>query len=349
MKIQQIQPYYLAHKNISMNSKKQPITHYANKSIVGFGQQNKTENESFIDSIITEAKNGGKKIVTGIKQFKNAISNEFKRVSITTKQRFDDLITASNTPKNNVKQPKPITKTVKGEIIPQPDFSMDYENILNVLKTEDTISEKWLQKNKEVFASIGITNIGEDEKHIYHAMAVGMNDNRPFYIKEVENLWSEEKKQYIESIWQEYIYVNPPYVPMNPEKNILGLKALQKYGTVEDLRKLPGNYMISKDNAIMKEYAKLVGKVGELKDYTKLAANTNKQYSKYYNEETMEEIMKSLREILVNRSKAGELVNTSYPKYLEYERLSKHTNKTISQCAKDIMRRLEQDNPWLLE
>ena len=99
----------------------------------------------------------------------------------------------------------------------------------------------------------------------------------------------------------------------------------------------------------MKEYAKLVGKVGELKDYTKLAANTNKEYSKYYNEETMEEIMKSLREILVNRSKAGELVNTSYPGYLDYERLSKHTNKTISQCAKDIMRRLEQDNPWLLE
>ena len=161
--------------------------------------------------------------------------------------------------------------------------------------------------------------------------------------------FAEEKKQYIESIWQEYIHVNPPYVPMNPEKNILGLKALQKYGTVEDLRKLPDNYCISKDNAIMKEYAKLVGKVGELKDYTLIAAKTNKEYSKYYNEETMEDIMKSLREILVNRSKTGELINTSYPKYLEYERLSKHTNKTISQCAKDIMRRLEQDNPWLLE
>lgn len=99
----------------------------------------------------------------------------------------------------------------------------------------------------------------------------------------------------------------------------------------------------------MKEYAKLVGKVGELKDYPQIAPYTSKKYSEYYTEETMEEIMKSLRELMVNRAPEGKLKNHSYSSYLDFKRLSKSENKTISQCAKDIMRRLEQDNPWLLE
>ena len=87
---------------------------------------------------------------------------------------------------------------------------------------------------------------------------------KPNFTVGKENLeqYAKEKANYIQSIWEEYLYVNPPYKPMNKEKNILGLQALQKYGTREDLLKLHDVYQISKDSEIMKEYAKLVGKVG---------------------------------------------------------------------------------------
>ncbi len=174
---------------------------------------------------------------------------------------------------------------------------------------------------------------------------------KPQFTCGVENpeQFAKEKKQYIEAIWKEYIHVSPPHVQMNPEKNILGLKALQKYGTVEDLRKLPRDYKLTENSEIMKEYAKFVGKVGELKDYVKLVANTSRENVSLYTEEALEEITKALRELFVNRAPAGKLKNHSYDSYLDYERLSKHSNKTISECANDIMRRIEQDNPWIFE
>ena len=159
----------------------------------------------------------------------------------------------------------------------------------------------------------------------------------------------QEKAEYIKSIWNEYIHVNPPYKPINKEKNLLGLKALQSYGTREDMLKLHDVYQLSKDSDIMREYAKLVGKVGEPIDALKLIAKVDEERASLYTEEVMEEIMKSLKKLMVDKSEPGEWKNSSYMLYQNFESLEKHKNKTISENAKAIMDRLIQDNPWLLE
>ena len=163
------------------------------------------------------------------------------------------------------------------------------------------------------------------------------------------NATAEEKAAYINSIWDEFIYVNPPYKPVDKKKNIQGLKALQKYGTVEDLRKLPAKYRISKDSEIMKEYAKLVGIVGEVPDSITLMAKVDKDGLKIYSEETMAEIMKSLKKLMVDKAAPKTWVNFDNMQYMEFERILNHPNPEISENAKAIMRRLEEENPWLLE
>ena len=167
--------------------------------------------------------------------------------------------------------------------------------------------------------------------------------------KENPEQFAKEKAEYIKSIWDEFLDVNPPFKPVNKEKNILGLQALQKYGTRDDLLKLDVNYQLSKDSDIMKEYAKLVGEVGITKDALPLRAKTNKKKIILYNESTIEEIMKTLKKLMVDKAEKGYFVNASYKEYQDFERLSKHQNKTISDNAKAIMKRLSDENPWMLE
>ncbi len=160
---------------------------------------------------------------------------------------------------------------------------------------------------------------------------------------------AKEKAEYIKSIWDEFLDVNPPFKPMNKEKNLLGLKALQNYGTREDMLKLNDEYQLSKDSDIMKEYAKLVGKVGITKDALTLRAKTNKNKINLYSEPTIEEITKTLKKLMVDKAEKGYFVNASYNEYKDYERLSNNPNKIISENAKAIMKRLSDENPWMLE
>ncbi len=234
--------------------------------------------------------------------------------------------------------------------MPLPSFSMDYDSILKDLETIKTIDEKWLRNNKNVLkAANSINNVPEDQRYIYRMMANSMNDEREFYINLVKKLQAEEKAEYIKSIWNEYIHVNPPYKPINKEKNLLGLKALQSYGTREDMLKLHDVYQLSKDSDIMREYAKLVGKVGEPIDVILIWSYTDSKYLKIYTEETMAEIMKSIKKLMVDKSEPGKWKEFDYMHYKDFEELEKHKNKTISENAKAIMDRLIQDNPWLLE
>ena len=145
------------------------------------------------------------------------------------------------------------------------------------------------------------------------------------------------------------MYVNPPYKPMNKEKNILGLQALQKYGTREDLLKLHDVYQISKDSDIMKEYAKLVGKVGVTKDALPLRSKLTKKKITQYDEDTIAEIMKSLKKLMVEEAPPKYFENANYGEYMDLERLSTHKNPEISENAKAIMKRLSDENPWMLE
>lgn len=167
--------------------------------------------------------------------------------------------------------------------------------------------------------------------------------------KENPEQYAKEKAEYITGIWDEFLDVNPPYKPVNKEKNILGLQALQKYGTREDMLKLNDEYQLSKDSDIMKEYAKLVGNVGITKDALPLRAKTNKKKINLYNESTIEEIMKTLKKLMVDKAEKGYFVNASYSEYKDFERLSKHPNKSISDNARAIMKRISDENPWMLE
>ena len=167
--------------------------------------------------------------------------------------------------------------------------------------------------------------------------------------KENPEQFAKEKAEYIKSIWDEFLDVNPPFKPINKEKNILGLQALQKYGTREDMLKLDVNYQLSKDSDIMKEYAKLVGIVGIPKDIIPLRSKLRKDTISLYKEDAIAEIMKTLKKLMVDQAAPNTWVNHSYSSYQNFEKLSKHQNKTISDNAKAIMKRISDENPWMLE
>ena len=167
--------------------------------------------------------------------------------------------------------------------------------------------------------------------------------------KENPEQFAKEKAEYINKIWDEFLDVNPPFKPVNKEKNILGLQALQKYGTREDMLKLDVNYQLSKDSDIMKEYAKLVGIVGLPKDIIPLRSKLRKDTISLYKEDAIAEIMKTLKKLMVDQAAPNTWVNHSYSSYQNFEKLSKHQNKTISDNAKAIMKRISDENPWMLE
>ena len=160
---------------------------------------------------------------------------------------------------------------------------------------------------------------------------------------------AKEKAEYIKAIWDEFLDVNPPFKPMNKEKNLLGLKALQNYGTREDMLKLNDEYQLSKDSDIMKEYAKLVGKVGLPKDIIPLRAKLRKEIISLYIEDTIAEIMKTLKKLMVDDAEHNYWINHSYSSYKNFAKLTKHSNKDIAENAKAITQRLIEDNPWILE
>ena len=257
--------------------------------------------------------------------------------------------TKSLKPQKAEKQVVPAAIKTADSIIPVPNFSMDYDRVLSDLKNIETIDIKWVKNNTPVLKAAFGYKDAEMSDHFFKIQAAEINRNRNIYIQDVKNLQTKEKAEYITGIWDEFLDVNPPYKPVNKEKNILGLQALQKYGTREDMLKLNDEYQLSKDSDIMKEYAKLVGNVGITKDALPLRAKTNKKKINLYNESTIEEIMKTLKKLMVDKAEKGYFVNASYSEYKDFERLSKHPNKSISDNARAIMKRISDENPWMLE
>ena len=260
-----------------------------------------------------------------------------------------DKSTKSLKPKKAEKQVEPIAIKTADSIIPQPNFSMDYDRVLSDLEKIETIDKKWVKNNTPALKAAFGYKDAEMSDHFFDIQVSEINRDRSKYIQAVKEFQTDEKAKYINKIWDEFLDVNPPFKPVNKEKNILGLQALQKYGTREDMLKLDVNYQLSKDSDIMKEYAKLVGNVGITKDALPLRAKTNKKKINLYNESTIEEIMKTLKKLMVDKAEKGYFVNASYKEYQDFERLSNHQNKTISDNAKAIMKRLSDENPWMLE
>ena len=300
----------------------------------------------------------------GFEDFKTSLKNGSQNIKNKMQEKFGEFWENRGVPiyekfvKKSIKSTKPqkvqkeivpAVKKAADSIIPLPNFSMDYDKVLADLKNIKTIDSKWVKENTPVLkAAFGYKN-ADMEEHFFKIQAAEINRNRNLCIQSVKDMQAAEKAEYIKSIWDEFLDVNPPFKPMNKEKNLLGLKALQNYGTREDMLKLNDEYQLSKDSDIMKEYAKLVGKVGITKDALTLRAKTNKNKINLYSEPTIEEITKTLKKLMVDKAEKGYFVNASYNEYKDYERLSNHPNKIISENAKAIMKRLSDENPWMLE
>ena len=52
---------------------------------------------------------------------------------------------------------------------------------------------------------------------------------------------------------------------------------------------------------------------------------------------------------MVDKSAPNYWENFEYSKYTKLEKLTKHLNKDISDNARAIMKRISDENPWMLE
>ena len=300
----------------------------------------------------------------GFEDFKTSLKNGSQNIKNKMQEKFGEFWENRGVPiyeklvKKSIKSTKPqkvqkeivpAVKKAADSIIPLPNFSMDYDKVLADLKNIKTIDSKWVKENTPVLkAFFGYKN-ADMEEHFFKIQAAEINRNRNLCIQSVKDMQAAEKAEYIKAIWDEFLDVNPPFKPMNKEKNLLGLKALQNYGTREDMLKLSRRYQLSEDSDIMKEYAKLVGKVGRVDDCLKVLPYATTNSFKTYNEDAMAEIMKTLKKLMVDDSKPNYWINFEYAQYVQIERLTNHQNKIISENAKVITQRLIEDNPWILE
>ena len=299
----------------------------------------------------------------GFEDFKTSLKNGSQNIKNKMQEKFGEFWEKRGEPiyekfvKKSIKSTKPqkaqkeivpAVKKAADSIIPLPNFSMDYDKVLADLKNIKTIDSKWVKENTPVLkAAFGYKN-ADMEEHFFKIQAAEINRNRNLCIQSVKDMQAAEKAEYIKSIWDEFLDVNPPFKPMNKEKNLLGLKALQNYGTREDMLKLNDEYQLSKDSDIMKEYAKLVGKVGKDIDCLPILSKIGRK-DVSYNESTLAEMLKTLKILMVDKSAPKYWINFEYSKYTKLEKLTKHSNKDIAENAKAITQRLIEDNPWILE
>ena len=268
-------------------------------------------------------------------------------------------------------------KSVKNNVVQIPDFKPSFDIVLlkNIVEKKPEITNDWVQSHPKSILTIlnAIDNVILSENSKYKSIdefkqmfpSLEMQTTiiktlltLPNILENAENKIKAEKKQYIESIWEEYIHVDLPYVPFNKEKNILGLKALQKYGTTEDLRKLPREYITCEDNDIFLEYAKLVNKVGSDKaddiqysDFVNLSTKVNRK-DNTYSMDVMEEIMDALKKHWVDDAPKGEWTNASWNTLMNYEHYIRKAQKEgrpqMAANARAIFDRIVEDNPWMV-
>lgn len=274
-----------------------------------------------------------------------------KKIDEWAKKTYDKLLDGFDTPRV-----KPVTETVtkspaqaavaKNSLIPEPVFTIDYKKVLSVLEKNEKVDAKWLKENENVLkAATNYRHAVNQDENFFIIQARQINNNREEWIQAVKEYEAKEQAAYIKSIEKEYIDIDPD---QNKAKSLLGLKALQKYGSREDLKILNKNYYnISKDNDIMREYAKFVGKVGEYEDVIILQATLDKEIVGMYAEKTLEEIMKTIRFVMEDKAPVTSYKNYGYRGYKDIERCMKtfDNNQIIRENAQAIMRRIEADNP----
>lgn len=162
---------------------------------------------------------------------------------------------------------------------------------------------------------------------------------------------TKEKAEYINSIWDEYIHIQTGFKPMNKEKNLQGLKMLNEYGTVEDLRRLPDAYSIAKDDDIYREYAKFVTKVGtEFYDFLFLESGLSKRCD-ISSEKTMKEVAKGIKRINVDITKGKAFDGASWSEYKNLKKcIDKYPdNKIITENLNAVIKKMTDENLWMIE
>ena len=348
MKIRQISPtkYYQAtpDKYSSLNCPDKGQNNY-----VTTGAVYNCNFKGFTGLKETLKQNVKKTFTTTVSNITNTASNIQKNMIEPIYNKFFARTTKPIKPKKAQKNIQQIVPKAAKSIIPEPNFSMDYKKVLNDLQTMEEIDTNWVKSNTAVLKAVfGYKDTNMSEQ-FFKIQTAEINRARNEYIEEIMKLQTKEKAEYIKSIRNEFIEINPPFKPINKEKNISGLQALQKYGTRDDFLKLNAEYRLSEDSDIMKEYAKLAGIVGLPSDIIPLRAKINDNGIKTYTEETISEIMNTLKILMVDKAKQGYFKNASYDSYREFEKLSTHKNNKIAENAKAIMKRLSDENPWMLE
>ena len=274
-----------------------------------------------------------------------------KKIDEWAKKTYDKLLDGFDTP-----GVKPVTETVtkspaqaaaaKNSLIPEPVFTIDYKKVLSVLEKNEKVDAKWLKENENVLkAATNYRHAVNQDENFFIIQARQINNNREEWIQAVKEYEAKEQAAYIKSIEKEYIDIDPD---QNKAKSLLGLKALQKYGSREDLKILNKNYYnISEDNDIMREYAKFVGKVGEYKDVITLIAHINKERIGIYAEKTLEEMFKTIRFVMEDKAPVTSYKNFNFAQYKQIEFYAEQykENRVINENAQAIMRRIEADNP----
>lgn len=274
-----------------------------------------------------------------------------RKVNDSVRKAYDSVMSflESNPTEKRTKhayKSSPVTTTIGGSaILPQPEFTINYKKILTELEKPEKVDAKWVKSNKEIINATPNSDPSANMNNYYYRILSGdINSDRDGWIKMVKEYQAQEHKAYIDSIRKEFIDIDPTE---NKEKSLLGLKALQKYGSHDDLALLKRyNYNITKDDDIMREYAKFVGKVGETKDIITLRSMINEESLDIYSEKTFEVLMKVIKDIM-SKAPENHYKNFSYTKYRDFEMFSEKfkDNSIIKENAKAIMRRIEADNP----
>ena len=102
--------------------------------------------------------------------------------------KFFNRTTKSIKPEKIQKTVVPAIKKTTGSIMPEPNFSMDYEKVLTDLKTIKNVDANWVKSNKPVLkAAFGYEDANMKEE-FFKIQASEINRDRNGYIQDVINL-----------------------------------------------------------------------------------------------------------------------------------------------------------------
>ena len=285
-----------------------------------------------------------------VKRIYHSIKEKFTN-SIGIEQHPDKpIITKKSKTRNKVKENNEGRIITPQNGIPEPEFCTDYEKCIAGLKNGKDVTPLWIKQNRDLLDDIGWSSDINDDGMLLR----NINKNKEGFLNTVDNTYVNKKASYIDSIRKEYIdSIRMQHFGADlkelKEKNLLGLDALIKYGTREDMLKLSLEYGVSKDNDVMQKYCKLVRKVGEPEDSVKIFPKLGDRYTDIFDDTTKKEAMKTVKKLMVDDAPDGFNKNAEFSEYKTMEIYLTSKDPEMVDMAKTIMKRLSDENPWMLK